>query len=68
MRSVNGEIIGAVLYCFIATILWATDTVTVQDMKNFTEAGKFNELIIIALIFMFIFLCGVVYRLLMKKQ
>jgi hypothetical protein len=26
MRSVNGEIIGAVIYCIVAALLWATDT------------------------------------------
>lgn len=66
MRSVNGEIIGAVLYCVVATVLWATDTVTVADMSAIT-ANKTNELIIIALIFGFIIACGFIYRAIFKK-
>ena len=66
MRSVNGEIIGAVLYCLVATVLWATDTVTVADMNRIT-ANKPTELIIIALIFGFIIACGFIYRAIVKK-
>ena len=66
MQSVNGEIIGAVLYCVVAAVLWATDTVTVADMNAIT-ANKTNELIIIASIFGFIILCGFVYRAVVKK-
>ena len=66
MRSVNGEIIGAVLYCILATVLWATDTVTVADMNRITS-NKSMELIIIALIFGFIISCGFIYRAIVKK-